>query len=147
MKRLALVPTLLLAWVSPVSAATSSTPAIYRDLPRACIHVTKPRPHFRTDVRCVGGVIDEVDAYGLKLNLPKGPDLKVLFSDKTMFVTESAAASLVGLTSGDFACVEGAIKDRVQTALEVLFDTNPFPCGPVRKAVRKASQPLLITSA
>lgn len=139
MRRLGFAPLLLLilAWSPPASAAGPSTDLIFRDLPRVCLRAIRPEGQAATTPRCLGGIVLAVSPLGMKVNLPKGPDLKVVFSEKTTFVTASAAASLVGLVPGDFACAEGTLRNHVLTAAEVLFDTDAFPCGPLRKQLHK----------
>jgi hypothetical protein len=132
MKRL-LAVSLIGLWPSTALAHTDLPP--HHMAPKFCgkaihLHAKPPDP----TMHCLAGTITQVDDTGMKLDLVKGPVVKVVFTEKTVLKTDSAMASLQGLLSGDFACATTITHDHVITALTIVFDTQALACLPPRRS-------------
>lgn len=89
-----------------------------------------PSGQHSTRLQCVAGRVIDVSADALDVRNFHGSIVKVSLTPDTLFQTDSAAGSIQGIASGDFACVAVASHPEGPVAVRVFFDLRMFPCGP-----------------
>ncbi len=82
--------------------------------------------------QCMAGNVTTVAATQMQLQPDHGHPVKIVFTNHTVFQTDSGPGTLEGIMPGDFACVTGTPHGHTFQAKSVAFDLTPFPC-PVKK--------------
>jgi len=100
--------------------------------PPACAAPHHPPHGKHATPQCMAGSVTTVSAMQMQLQLAHGHAVKIVFTDHTVFQTDSGPGTLEGIMPGDFACVTGTPHGHTFQAKSVAFDLTPFPC-PVKK--------------
>jgi len=79
--------------------------------------------------RCMAGVAVKVSPSDMKVRPAHGSQLRVRFTNETLFETDSGEGVLDGLVAGDYVCVSYTRHPGTVTALVVVFDPASSPCG------------------
>lgn len=129
MKRLSLL--LALVCLLPgVARADGQDPPRHHHEPAICDSMRSDASGHSTSLQCVAGRVVDVSADTLDIRNFHGTVVKVSLTPDTLFQTDSAAGSIEGIASGDFACVAVASHSEGLVAIRVFFDLRMFPCGP-----------------
>ncbi len=107
--------------------------------PPACAAPHKPPKGKHPKPQCMAGSVTIVAATQMQLQPAHGHPVKIVFTDQTVFQTDSGPGTLEGIMPGDFACVTGTVHGHAFQAKSVVFDLTPFPC-PVKKPHPPKSQ-------
>ncbi len=107
--------------------------------PPACAAPHKPPKGKHPKPQCMAGSVTTVAATQMQLQPVHGHPVKIVFTDQTVFQTDSGPGTLEGIMPGDFACVTGTVHGHAFQAKSVVFDLTPFPC-PVKKPHPPKSQ-------
>jgi len=107
--------------------------------PPACAAPHKPPKGKHPKPQCMAGSVTTVAATQMQLQPAHGHPVKIVFTDQTVFQTDSGPGTLEGIMPGDFACVTGTVHGHAFQAKSVVFDLTPFPC-PVKKPHPPKSQ-------
>jgi hypothetical protein len=97
--------------------------------PPCGIYATDDNASAYRHLRCLAGVAVKVSPSSMKVRPTHGSQLRVRFTNKTLFATDSGEGVLDGLIAGDYVCVSYTPHPGTMTALVVVFDPVSSPCG------------------